>query len=326
MPTESPKSPPSTRSNACLILTLPTEIELRILSNLPARQISLCRSACKHFRDLIDEKSNITLLFDHGQARARSRLSEEVAFATDFRGVDYLDALARWYTCRGISASNYAGIQARLAFVVPWTEQQNLFTDPDPLVNKSYRSIFCLQALTTLLLMLHATLHLDKERDDSRVYDDLSILSRGPVWNADDILDITVALGITDDDLKVLDITEEVIREYSKQIVTNPDRLMVRSWSDHHELQVPKWPLTQYPSWCTEDVGGESAAEELQPAFGAQWLFSMLEIPEIPFWSRMAFGYGAKTEWARETLESCKCGASISELEKTAILEDVYFY
>ncbi|KAK4631600.1 hypothetical protein CLAFUW4_02718 [Fulvia fulva] len=53
---------------------MPAELQLKILSDAPAREIQRCRAISRHYRDLIDLEANRSLCSVPGLARSTARL------------------------------------------------------------------------------------------------------------------------------------------------------------------------------------------------------------------------------------------------------------
>lgn len=66
------------------LLEVPPELQLRILSSLPAKQIQRCRRINRHFQQLIDAKQNQSLCFGPGISISRQTLREVVATLCDY--------------------------------------------------------------------------------------------------------------------------------------------------------------------------------------------------------------------------------------------------
>ncbi|KAI5357671.1 Putative F-box domain-containing protein [Septoria linicola] len=60
------------------MLDLPPEIQLRVLSSLPAKTIQKCRRICKHFLELIDDPSNQGLCLDPGAAISFAEIQSDI--------------------------------------------------------------------------------------------------------------------------------------------------------------------------------------------------------------------------------------------------------
>lgn len=66
------------------VLDLPPELQLRILSNLPAKAIQRCRRICKHFLELIDNARNHGLCLGPSIARSLTGIQNDTDLLCDY--------------------------------------------------------------------------------------------------------------------------------------------------------------------------------------------------------------------------------------------------
>ncbi|EME85524.1 uncharacterized protein MYCFIDRAFT_82727 [Pseudocercospora fijiensis CIRAD86] len=299
---------------------LPIELEVRILSELPAREIQRCRRISKHFRDVIDEKSNAHLLFQPGQIRSRTKLSDELAYVTDLAGVDLLEAFSRWLSRRAIWRIPECKQVILRAFCDHWAAQQTM---PESLDSTTEMEIpdFELQWLSDALLTLHINVH--------------ALIDPWGDIDIDEFI-TTVALLALDQNEEAMQrfgITAEKIRKYGEEVVANANRLaapIVTPKSVPPNVMLNKRPLTTVRSWraCRPISANDYTFPELHlHGLGDnKWLSEILQIPEIPSTCFQIFAYCAGSDWTYEKLERAEEGNALTELEKTAILQDIILY
>ncbi|KAF7193596.1 hypothetical protein HII31_05060, partial [Pseudocercospora fuligena] len=106
-------------------LHLPNELQLSVLSHLPAKDVQRARRVCKHICALVDEPSNAQLLYTRTCQREYARLQADVSFSMDYSSVGFLDALDRFCEMRGIwSNQNHMDAMLEL-FAHLWTSQHD---------------------------------------------------------------------------------------------------------------------------------------------------------------------------------------------------------
>ncbi|KXT04533.1 hypothetical protein AC578_8679 [Pseudocercospora eumusae] len=305
------------------LLDLPIELEIKVLSELPARDIQRYRRVCKHLRDIIDEKSNANLLLQSAQAHSRAKISRKLAHVTDLAGVDFLEAFSRWLSRRAIWLVPESHQVINTAFCAHWAKQampESINATPE-----MEEVEFALQWFSDTLL----TLHLDTWSD----------FSRHPTRVRPATIDEFMAnalLGLprsADEDMERLGITAQKLRQYGKEVLAKPDRLaasIVTQKSIPPDVMLSKRPLTTITSWlaCRPNSDHDYVFQELRlNGLGDdKWLSTFLEIPEIPQTCNHLFAYCAGTDWTYRRLEEAEQGQALTELEKTAILEDIIFY
>ncbi|KAF7186422.1 hypothetical protein HII31_12218 [Pseudocercospora fuligena] len=312
------------------LLQLPIELEIKILSELPASQIQRSRRVCKHFRDIIDEKSNANMLFQPGQVRSRSRIAKELAHITDLAGVDFFEAFSRWINRRGIWLIPESRRVISASFCEHWTKQmmpKSVDTTPEMEVPET-----SLQYVSDCVLALHITAHtsIDTRKDFGIDYtfrrpaDMQAFMAR-------------VLLGIfqfdEEEGIKRFGITAQKVRQYGEEIMAKPNRLVapiVTPKSIPPDVMLSKRPLTTIRSWwaCRPNSDHDYQFPELRlNGLGDdKWLSAFLRVPEIPETCNYLFAYCAGTDWTYRKLEKAEEGQALAELEKTAILEDIILY
>ncbi|KXT18468.1 hypothetical protein AC579_2245 [Pseudocercospora musae] len=317
-------------SRTTTLLHLPIEVEINVLSELPARDIQRCRRVCRHFRDIIDEKSNANLLLRPGQTRSRSKISKELAHVTDLAGVDFLEAFSRWLSRRAIWVIPETRHVISTAFCEHWAKEAMPESVKDTPETTDVPE-FPLQWLSDTLLALHITAHTSiNTRKDFGIDYTFSC----PANMHASLMEFLVIISQGEEEgLKRFGITTQKVRQYGEEVLAKPDRLaapIVTPKSIPPNVMLSKRPLTTIKSWwaCRPNSNRDYVFPELHlNSLGDdEWLSAFLQIPEIPKTCNHLFAYCAGTDWTYRQLEKAEEGQALTELEKTAILEDIILY
>ncbi|GIZ46772.1 hypothetical protein CKM354_000988400 [Cercospora kikuchii] len=299
--------PPSNKPQATGLI-LPVELQLQVLSLLPARQIQCVRRVCKQLRDIIDLKEN-SLLVTSIQERDRDRIASEFKHllreTDDHR--DFLNLLARFINYRGLAKSAFDNCDTINAFADYWA---SLATKADNQTTFGSKRKFA-QHLAETLISSHISNH------------------RADLCNEHKFEEWTIGHGV-----------------YHHGTITNIIPLFISpsNFGSHYGITLqnlvdwtsairsPKETIFNYNPAADEDLIDYDKAmgfnyedgEDPNSCLTQQIIFRALRLPMAPKAVRNSIGYQFRSNWrAYKMLESIKY-LRLTELQKAWLLEDVF--
>ncbi|CAK1362260.1 hypothetical protein CB0940_02464 [Cercospora beticola] len=299
--------PPSNKPQATG-LNLPVELQLQVLSLLPARQIQCVRRVCKQLRDIIDLKENSSLVTSI-QERERDRIASE--FKHLFRETDdhrdFLNLLARFINHRGLAKRATDNFDTIKAFADYWAV---LTTKADNHTIFGSKRKFA-QHLAGCLVDLHISNHRADLYREHKYYG--WTLAHG-VYHHVPIASI-ISLFLSPSNFgSHYGITLQDLVDWIAAIISPTETIF-------NDMPAADEHLVGYDEAMGFSYEG---GEDQDSCLTQQIIFRALRLPMAPKAVRENIGYHFRSNWkAYRMLESVKYGR-LTELQKASLLEDVF--
>ncbi|PPJ58380.1 hypothetical protein CBER1_08078 [Cercospora berteroae] len=289
-------------------LNLPVELQLQVLSLLPARQIQCARRVCKQLRDIIDLKEN-SLLVNSIQERERDRIASD--FKHLFRETDdhrdFLNLLARFINHRGLAKRATDNFDTIKAFADYWAI---LTTKTDSHTIFGSKRKFA-QHLAGCLISLHISHHRVDLYSEHKYYGwtlghgvdhHVSIASIIPLFLSPS--NFGSHYGITLQDLV----------DWTAAIISPTETIF-------NDIPAAEEHFIEYGQAMGFSYEG---GEDPDSCLSQQIILRALRLPMAPKTLRESVGYHFRSNWkAYRMLESVKY-RRLTDLQKAWLLEDVF--
>ncbi|EME85730.1 uncharacterized protein MYCFIDRAFT_193968 [Pseudocercospora fijiensis CIRAD86] len=294
------------------IAKLPPELHLRILAEVPARDVQKCRRLDRYFQSLIDDKPNHRLCTGPSVSRSLKRLREQVVEFSDFpldpineNGLPtgFLTALARFINFHGIPLAAGEEVHGNTIafFALHWYHQWHKIPDPEPRTSSPEQASMAADfiAFAWNIVLQHVRVHASSTpRSQEDILEAVAILAGSFMDGAMETIGIR---------------TEKQFGDLMGEIFLPSG---VFSGVTFHEQYTPK----QIEHCLLYTLPGHKL---ISRAHVLRRLNRMLDIPFLP-WCTPA-GLFVASEWAVEEVKNLlgsrePCG----HVKKAALLEDMF--
>ena len=288
------------------LLDLPVELKLQILSNLRVKEIVCSRQVSRHFRNLVDTKSNVILLTRPIETRERSRLQRSGDRYIEYSAeTPFLEALSRVFEHRGFWLWQLTYRDELLTFAAHWLHNCRGIPQPSSYFQSSLH--VTTGRLARQMTKVHAYHHFPLCTDQASVEKQDIFLSK------------TRALGAQ------LGFDEAALTTAYEQLRRGQGVLQGRLRSKYKDDKagegIPSWPLT---ALFSRSQAREQFGQKIDSICSIAQLVEMLGVP--PFSDLQHFAVCAETEWACERVKEAVNGTILEPLVKAAVLEDLWIF
>lgn len=304
------------------ILNLPVELSLSIFSNLSAKEIQRVRRVCKHYRSLIDNKDNRSLLTMPGLMRSimAFKTNCDATYLIDVRTTNLYQYLFRVLECRGLrNLPDYTSHTALIAAQGWVLNCPKLRAKQDAPNYELSVIILQLAIIARGLISAHISQHQPEFRPLLRVQT-LKDFER----------DFEGSQIATNPEFEELGITKTVCSRWYQNIrdqavgVTNIP-------AEPSRLPLAEFVLTRL-RYCAHDSEpqahnpvGFKHEHEVGGLCSTHQLGEVLNLKVMSVGQR--FAYCVKSQRTYDMLEAAiLCGRILSELERATVMEELHLY